>query len=166
MELLRLFCALLFGLAAAVPAVGDAVPADFRISLRSAATRPGAPVGPQAVTIDAKGKAHLSAVKRPGDDRPALDVTLAPDALRRIYDAAVRERFFDLEPRYEDPDVLDGDYAEIEVRAGGRTHTVRTVNIRVHAFDRIAVTIDRELPKGRRIQYNALHTDSYRAVER
>ena len=48
----------------------------------------------------------------------------------------------------------------------GRTHTVRTVNHRVFAFDRIVITIDRELPKGRRIQYNALHVKSYPEVER
>jgi len=58
--------------------------------------------------------------------------------------------------------------ASIESRnnKNGKTYRVRTVNIKVVAFDRIVDTINNLLPKGVFIYYNAMITDSYKKVER
>ncbi len=53
------------------------------------------------------------------------------------------------------------------VTAAGRTYKVRTVNLRVGAFDRVASAIDNELPPERRVRYNALRPEAnYRNIER
>ena len=98
---------------------------------------------------------------------PATSVNLPREAIQRIYAAIQNERFFDLQPLYRDEHKVDGDQAEMTVTAAGKTYKVRTVNIRVGAFDRIAGAIDRELPAERRIQYNALRPEAnYRSIER
>jgi hypothetical protein len=158
---------LCLGLLAGFSATSHAgVPADFRVELRSAPRVPGEPAGAQEVAIDAQGRVKLAAVQGPDETLPALETQLKPDAVQRIYDAVTKDRFFELKPLYREPKIRDGDYARMTITAEGRTHTVKTVNIRVFAFDRIVITIDRELPKGRRIQYNALHVKSYPEVER
>src|SRR5262249_23647530 len=98
---------------------------------------------------------------------PAAEASLPRDSVARIYKAIQDENFFALQPLYRDGEVADGDQAEMTVTAGGRTYNVRTVNIRVGAFDRIASAIDRELPSERRVKYNALQPNNdYRSVER
>lgn len=141
-------------------------PPDLHIVLRSAPRLPGAAFGEQSVEIDAQGNARLAAVKTPEGELPALTVKLPPEAVEDIWSWIQRERFFELDPLYRDPEIQDGDFAEMTVAAGGRTHTVRTVNIRVHAFDRIATVINYYLPDGREIQYNALTFPQYKSVER
>ncbi len=151
---------------APLAAGAEAPPPDLRIVLRSAPRLPGASFGEQAVEIDASGTARLSAVKTPEGPLPETTVSLPPGALEDIWRWIRKERFFELDPLYEDPEIRDGDFAEMTVTANGRTHTVRTVNIRVRAFDRIATVINYYLPDGREIQYNALHSPQYRSVER
>jgi len=97
---------------------------------------------------------------------PATTLKISSDAVARIYKAVLEQRFFELQPLYSDQTIKDGDQAEITVTANGQTHSVRTVNIRVYAFDRITIAVDRELPIERRIQYNALHEASYKGIER
>lgn len=146
---------------------GDhAVPDDLRITLKSAARLPGEPYGPETVTIQSDGRTELSRKDGPDGLLPAMEMKLDPSAVRRIYDAIVADRFFELKPNYSDPHIHDGDYASMSITADGKTHRVRTVNIKVHAFDRIVLAIDRELPDGREVFYNALHRDDYLAVER
>jgi hypothetical protein len=154
---------LVFG-ASGVGAQPAGVPADFRLRLESAGRIPGSRV--EWIEIEASGRTRMSAMDARDGVLPEAALTLSPAAVARIWDRVRTERFFELQPLYRDPNVRDGDYAQISVTAGGRTHRVRTVNIRVHAFDRIAVITDRELPVARRIQYNALHVEAYKAVER
>jgi hypothetical protein len=54
----------------------------------------------------------------------------------------------------------------VTITANGKTHTVRAANIRVNALDAIARTVNAALPADRAIQYNALHVNSYMAVDR
>jgi hypothetical protein len=102
----------------------------------------------------------------PNGRLPPAMIRLPADRVRMIWQQIVTDRFFELNPLYEDPRVQDGDAAEMVITANGRTHRVRTKNIRVNAFDRIVLVIDATLPPERRIQYNALHVTAYRAVER
>ena len=144
-----------------------AVPHDFEVRLESAARGPQqTPPDVAWVQINAGGEAEVSEMRGRDGRLPATSIKLPPDALARIYQVIVDQRFFDLRPLYEDPAIRDGDQAEITVTADGRTHTVRTVNIAVNAFDRITIAIDRELPIERRIQYNALREESYKSIER
>lgn len=144
----------------------DDVPADFKLRLVSAPRIPGRDLRAEWVEIDASGKTYLSPMEARDGLLPEATITLERDAVKRIYDRVQQERFFELDPIYEDPDVHGGDMAQMVVTAHGRTHQVRTINIKVHAFDRITIFVDRELPIERRIQYNALHVPQYKAVER
>lgn len=142
------------------------IPADFKLRLVSAPRAPDLDLPNEWVEIDAGGKAYMSRMAARDGILPEATIRLEPAAVQRIYDRVLEERFFELEPVYQDPDVQGGDMAEITVTANGRTHQVRTINIKVHAFDRITIFVDRELPIARRIQYNALHVPQYKAVDR
>ena len=157
------FVAALAGSAAAQSSISP-VPADFKVRLESMARRPGSPVA--WVEIDASGRARLSRIQEGGQDLPEASLSISAAAIARLWARIQAERFFELQPVYRDPDIHDGDMAKITLTAGGRTHAVRTVNIRVLAFDRVTLAIDNELPKPRRIQYNALRVGDYKAVER
>lgn len=144
----------------------DDVPADFKLRLVSAPRVPDPGLPNEWVEIDASGRTYMSRMEARDGILPEATITLEPSAVQRIYDRVRQERFFELEPVYEDSDVQGGDMAQMVVTANGRTHEVRTINIKVHAFDRITIFVDRELPIERRIQYNALHVPQYKAVER
>jgi hypothetical protein len=163
---LNIFCFLFAFCPALAQAV--AVPNDFRVRLVSAPLGPPSPRdGPESVEINGAGLASYSLMRVRDEELPAATANLSRDAVARIYKAIQDERFFDLQPLYRDAEVSDGDQAEMTVTAGGRTFKVRTVNMRVGAFDRIANAIDRELPPERRVKYNALQpTIDYRSVER
>jgi hypothetical protein len=145
----------------------QAAPPDFAISLESASRVPGrTPADAQTVRISANGQAMLSEVNRGGSSLPASTITLPQGAVGRIYKTVMDQRFFDLNDRYRDEQVMGGDRATMTVTAGGKTRTVDTVNIRVGAFDTIARAINNELPPERRIRYNALTVDRYKSIDR
>jgi len=144
-----------------------AVPADFSIRIVSASLEPPrTPPDIESIEVKASGDATLSAMPGKNGRLPATTLKISSDAVARIYKAVLEQRFFELQPLYSDQTIKDGDQAEITVTANGQTHSVRTVNIRVYAFDRITIAVDRELPIERRIQYNALHEASYKGIER
>jgi hypothetical protein len=144
----------------------EPLPNDLRIVLRSVPRVAGTVPGEHSVTIDADGNAQLSTVSAPGGELPAMTAQIPTEGMEDIWSWIQKERFFELDPLYRDPEIQDGDFAEMTITANGETHKVRTVNIRVYAFDRIAIVIGYYLPEGRRIQYNALHASEYKAVER
>ena len=76
-----------------------------------------------------------------------MEARIPPEGMADIWRWIQKERFFELKPLYEDPSVLDGDFAEMTITAEGRTHRVRTVNLRVYAFDRISIAFGLEVPK-------------------
>ena len=145
-------------LLAALPAGAahaQSVPPDFEVTLTSAPRRPGGPP-PETVTLRADGSAMVSA--RVKDGRPSRAKTIrvdakAPSALLRLVE---EERFFDLKPLYRAERVLDGDYAVLKVTSAGRTHEVKTVNVRLRPFDRVAVWVNSYFPPADMVLYNAL----------
>jgi hypothetical protein len=144
-----------------------AVPADFSIRIVSSALgTTETPPDIEWVEIKASGDALFSAMPSQRGWLPAGSVKIRPDAVARIYKAVLDQRFFELQSLYSNPSIDDGDEADTTVTAGGRTYSVRTVNITVFAFDRVTLAVDRELPIERRIQYNALREPSYNKVER
>jgi len=138
-------------------------PADLEISLYSAPVITGFKPGPAEVVISADGSAVLTRGENP---EAAKTITLPDGALARIWAALEKNQFFTLKPRYEDPGVLDGDWAQISITANGQTYRVKTINIKVTAFDNISLAINAELPEGERIKYNALLGADYNEVER
>ena len=164
MAALGIALAFLGGRASAQP-VG--VPQDFSIRLESSARVPGqTPPDVQSVEIKSDGQTILSQVHRGDKNLPVLTITIPDVAVRRIFQAINDQRFFDLKETYTDDEIRGGDRAQITVTAGGKARTVNTVNIRVNAFDAIAKAVNAELPADRRIRYNALTEDSYKAVDR
>ncbi len=153
----------------ALPTLAQApnVPADFRVRLVSSPLSPSPFDPPEWVEIAASGQTSYSAMSFRDQQLPAATANLPREAVSRIYKAVQDERFFDLQPLYRDDKVRDGDQAEMTVTAAGRTYKVRTVNLRVGAFDRVASAIDNELPPERRVRYNALRPEAnYRNIER
>jgi hypothetical protein len=149
------------------PAMAASVPADFKIKLVSASLGPPRnPPDIESVTIDASGTAILSPMPSPAGMLAASTLKLDAAVVAGIYQATQTQRFFELKPEYRDPGVRDGDQATLTVTAAGKTKTVSTTNIRVLAFDIIAVAIDRALPPERRLQYNALTEPRLRSVDR
>ena len=143
------------------------VPADFKLRLTSASLAPPRdPPDIQWVEIEASGAARLSEYRRGGKALPATTLKLTSKDVAQIYQAIVQQKFFELKPEYRDPNVQGGDQAIMRVTANGKTHTVRAANIRVNALDAIARTVNAALPADRAIRYNALHVNSYTAVDR
>ncbi|MFA5630898.1 MAG: hypothetical protein WC997_05265 [Porticoccaceae bacterium] len=160
----------LFGGCAAVLAAEadgrNTVPADFVIKLESAPIHQQHPLQLESIVVSADGTALLSPRIRGAKTLEELRIQLPPDDVETIFAAMERLRFFTLEPSYTNPDVIDGDYALLEVTANGRSHRVRTQNIRVMDFDILALTINTRVPAERRVIYNALLDKSYKMVER
>lgn len=141
------------------------VPDDFEIMLTSAPNLLANPLEKESIVIRADGTAWFSA--RIGEDGPfpEAEAQLAEGAVEAIYKVVRERNFFDLEALYTDPEILDGDYAEITVTADGVSHQVRTVNVRLFDFDLIAMTINARVPRDRTVIYNALIAGHYREIE-
>lgn len=148
------------------PVMSQSFPDDLSIELSSAPRMPGYPLGPESIFISPNGTVELSVMDAEGGTLPAMTTEIDNAGRARIYNAIMENDFFGLKDKYESPAVLDGDYALLKITANGKTHSVRTINMRVNAFDRIVIIINREVPTERRIIYNALHVKEYLEVER
>ena len=147
-------------------AFGADAPKDFSITLTSAPRHVQNPLQVESITITADGTAILSARLEEGEALPAETVHLAPDEVEAVYNAIVNSNFFDLKPLYANPDILDGDFATIQVTANGTTHDVRTENIRVLDFILIAAAVNARVPPSRAIIFNALVDPDYPEIKR
>lgn len=141
-------------------------PDDFEIYLLSS---PRLPMYPAAyLTIDSSG--HCKYFERPrGKDAQFVlinELNLDAEAMKKIYVTIQKQKFFDLRKEYKDPEIMDGDFALMKITANGKKHQVKTINIKVDAFDDIVREINAHLPKGMRISYNALHVDKYKREKR
>lgn len=112
-----------------------------------------------------KSNGDVIAVKTTASEAPLMSpktklkgkrVKIGVRAVKRIYQTLLDEKFFDLKHEYKDERVMDGDSATISVSANNRKYIVTTINISVGAFDRIAKAINKELPEGNKVHYNAL----------
>ena len=156
------------------PAQPANVPEDFEVVFTSSPALVGEDIDIESLKITAGGTVVLSpkvwyAGQIPDytrEELPELSLELAPEALSAIFNAITENDFFTLNENYNDPNIMDGDWAELTITAGGQTHTVRTRNINVDAFDRITVTINDQLPEERRLLYNAINGADYEEVER
>jgi len=152
----------------------NAVPDDFEVVYISSPALVVQDIDRETLTISANGKVSLSKVARytgtfpdfVREELPEQTITISSGALDQIYAAITENDFFGLEARYNDPAIIDGDWAELRVTANGQSHTVRTRNIKVRAFDRITMTINGVLPEQRRLLYNAINGADYEEVER
>jgi hypothetical protein len=142
------------------------VPDDFEITLTSAPNLLANPLEKQSIVIRADGTAWFS--PRMGEDGPLpeAEAQLADGAVEAIFRVVQERDFYGLESLYNDPGILDGDYAEITITANGLSHRVRTVNVRLFDFDLIAMTINARVPEDRTVIYNALIAGHYREIER
>lgn len=142
------------------------IPDDFGIYLHSAGRIPMS----SAATLTIEPNGHCKYYKRSRGPGKKLELKgefdLSPEALEKIYKVIKEEKFFDLKPKYSDPDIKDGDFADMQITADGKKHQVQTVNIKVDAFDKIVSFMNSQLPEGMRIKYNALHVDDYKRVKR
>jgi hypothetical protein len=144
------------------------VPEDFTMVIHSGPRMKRSAAAALFLSLNAKGTAkyYKTNVKGKSDFSLIKEFTLSPGMVNKIYATTISERFFQLKPHYKDPEILDGDFAQIEIHANGKSYRVRTVNIKVDAFDRIVTTVNNFLPKGVIIYYNAMTVDSYKKVER
>lgn len=150
------------------------VPEDFEVVFTSSPALPSRAIDTETLTINSAGEVVLSPKvhftgRVPNQTREVLfelHLVLDAEALARIFAAINENEFFTLNENYNDPNIMDGDWAELTITSGGQTRTVRTRNIKVVAFDRITVTINGQLPEERRLKYNAINGADYEEVER
>lgn len=133
------------------------LPDDLTITLTSGPVQPGHQYDIETALIKPDGTTILSPKYVEDEILPEIKIKLTRESLISIYDAIKRWKFFELKPFYEDPSVIDGDYASLRVTANGVTHEVKTQNIKVHDFDRITWRINSELPDDRMILYNVFY---------
>jgi hypothetical protein len=141
-------------------------PADFSITLASGPIHSKNPLETESITIKADGTATIAAHLDGAAEVAAKTVHLAKAKVDGIYAQVVQENFFGLKPVYANPNVMDGDYATLNVTANGQTHQVKTVNIRVDAFDRIALWINGNFEPDDMVIYNAFIDRGMDGVER
>lgn len=141
-------------------------PDDFRIYLHSAPRMPMSPDPAPTLVIEPNGHCKYYERSRGEENVLKREFDLDAEAMSKIYDTTKKERFFDLKPEYSDPNVMDGDFAEVEITAERKKHRVKTVNIKVDAFDNIVKAINAHTPEGTHIIYNALYVGDYKRVER
>lgn len=111
---------------------GEEVPANFSI------TSGGGPAhaawgAANATTVNARGEVNQREDVRPGQTGAvtATARTITREAVKRIYAQVVACGFFELEPTYRDPQVMDGGSNYVSVTANGKTHSVAMVNFDV-----------------------------------
>ncbi len=144
------------------------VPKDFTMVIHTGPRMQRSPVPALFLSLYGKGlaKYYETNVNGKKDFSLVKEFVLDATVIQRIYSIVMSERFFELKPQYNDPEVMDGDFAQIEINANGKSYRVRTVNIKVDAFDRIITAVNNYLPKGVILYYNAITVDSYKRVER
>lgn len=134
------------------------IPKDFKVVAMAGGISPAQDV--TKVEIDAKGDCVY--YRMPPQNR-AKGVFIEVDrfkllqpALEIIYDSIRENKFFSLQKNYEAKNVMDGNFAQASIMLNGKTHTVRTRNIKVEKFDNIMIDINIVLPKDKKIFYNEI----------
>ena len=86
-----------------------------------------------ATTVNARGEVNQREDVRPEQTGTATATarTITREAVKRIYAQVVACGFFELEPTYRDPQVMDGGSNYVSVTANGKTHSVAMVNFDV-----------------------------------
>jgi len=124
----------------------DTIPDDLEIDYSYHASYGGAGI---EVKIDSQGSAILIESDSADDffesDKSGLEqgFDLDEEELLGIYQEIVKNNFFSLRERYENPDILDGDVYSIRVKANGREHKVTVLNTNIERFDRIAEAVEK-----------------------
>ena len=133
-------------------------PADFKIIAIAGGVAPWDTES--KVEIDAQGHGiyyTMSADDRAnGEFKKVNEFTVEQVSLKRIYGTVAQADFFNLKEKYADQGTLGGSFAEITVSLHGKTHMVRTQNIKLQAFDDINIAINLATPQDNKIQYNAI----------
>lgn len=142
-------------------------PNDFEIFIHSAPRLPASSSPGSALFLETNGRCMFYETSPADGEKYVLkkEIILNPKAIEKIYTVIKKEKFFALKAEYRDPEIMDGDFAEMEVTANGKKHGVRTINIKVDAFDNIVLEINSHLPEGVDVIYNALHVDGYKRVK-
>jgi len=134
------------------------VPQDFKITAISGGIAPGSPH--YKIEINAKGNGIYWEMPK---NSPAASAfieknrfTVKDAALRFLYGVINDTDFFVLREEYIAKNVLDGSYAQMTITADKKTHTVRTRNQAVKAFDRIMLAVNVVTPPDNKIVYNEI----------
>ena len=130
-------------------------PEDFEITLFSAPVFKGGQPGPYGVVISRDGTASFYTQDLDGEIIFGKTVSMEDGAVDALYRVVTQQEFFSLKADYNDPGILDGDYAVIVVTMDGQTHEVRTTNIRLAPFDKIALWVNSYFDPDNMILYNA-----------
>jgi len=141
-------------------------PEDFELTLFSAPIMKGALPGPHGVIIHRNNTATFFSVDPNGEKITGKNVEMDDGAVDALYRVVQEQDFFDLKPLYEDPRVMDGDYAVLTVTANGATHSVRTTNIKLKPFDTISLWVNSFFEPEDMIIYNAFIDGDMKDAER
>ena len=139
-------------------AVPKDLPDDFKIVAVAGGVAPSGSVF--RVEIDSNGQAVYSALDAENRSTGVFKVLARFDIpvsrLGYLYKRITDNKFMSLKSEYVDKTVTDGSFASLTVTADKKTHTVRTQNLSVKAFDTVMIALNLSLPKDRRVIYNEI----------
>jgi len=142
------------------PAASQAPP-DMTIIAQGGSVLPDEPV--RIVVVDSTGSGEVCQVDPPDRDTGACTsttpVVLTSQDMDSVWTAVQTAGFFALAPDHASS-IPDGTYAELTIRGGGASHTVRTQNLEVLGFDLVLAALNAALPPGLGIETNELHPDA------
>jgi hypothetical protein len=134
------------------------IPKDLKITAVSGGRAPHTPQYKVEISSDGQGVYWFMPAenRKTGKFIKKNSFTLSDSGLRYIYRAIIKNDFFDLEKEYIDKSFFGGSYAQLSVRANNKTHTVRTENMAVDAFDDIMIAINIATPPNNDVIYNEI----------
>jgi len=138
-------------------ALAQAAPDDFSFSIESRPTHEYDVDDVYLVTMDASGAVAIKAFELGGQFHEAASLTLDQEARDAIWAQIVESNFFERDSVYRNREIYGGDVATFSVLANGDRHTVQMENYPITSVDRIALILNRHLPPGYLIYYNALY---------
>jgi hypothetical protein len=154
---LTFFCLLLAGLNGCIDTSKsiDTMPADFRFEYRKGPThadRGGHPfysIAPAAnvkdIFIFRHGTLYKFYSKESGrlkdKEEDLIEMKIKGKALLPLYQAMVRNNFWELKDKYSDPDIMDGDYQLMKATANDRKKRVLQINYQHQAIKKIILVL-------------------------
>lgn len=134
------------------------IPSDFRVTAMAGGLIPGDVVNKVEISPDGSAVYYeLSSAGKPKNKFvEKARFKLENVAMDYIYYSVNKNNFFGLKNGYRNENVVDGNFAELKITSNGKTHTVRTRNIRIERFDDIMIDINIVLPKDYKIIYNEI----------
>lgn len=114
--------------------------------------------------FDASGEAYYSMISEENRESGAFELitqyTLSEEDMNGLWEIIIDGDFFDLDDEYARDAVQDGSFANMKITGNSASHSVRTINVDVDAFDAIVHTLNDISPDENDLFYDALFNNA------